>query len=288
MAPRSLLDFVHTACDYDPTEDLIPFIADSVLAGWLKPAFAERLRDWPEVFLVRPRGVSLSGDFADAQHRTAVLADVVETLATEGVITGWRNELVSVSETFHSAPIFDIERAASRHFGIMSYASHLNGCVTRDGVPMIWIARRSPTKPIDPELLDNLVGGRIARGMTPLATLHKECAEEAGIPESLACLARPAGVVNVCRKVDEGVHRELVFVHDLDLPADFVPRNQDGEVAEFLCVDIPGAIAHVERMATHGEFAADAALVLLDHLIRRGHVDASRADYVDIIRALKP
>jgi hypothetical protein len=84
------------------------------------------------------------------------------------------------------------------------------------------------------------------------------------------------------------VHREQVFVHDLDLPADFVPRNQDGEVAEFLCVGIPEAIAQVERIATHGEFAADAALVLLDHLIRRGHLDASRGDYVDIIRALKP
>ncbi len=43
----------------------------------------------------------------------------------------------------------------------------------------MWIARRSPTKPIDPGMLDNLVGGGLAAGLTVAQTLVKEGWEEA-------------------------------------------------------------------------------------------------------------
>ncbi len=288
MVQKTLLDFVRSACNYDPTEDLIPFVADGALLGWVKPSFAEKLKDWPEVFYVRPRGVTLSNDFPDAGRRSAVLAEVCETLATEGILLGWRNEPVTVAETFYAEPVFFIERAASRLFGLMSYASHLNGVTVRAGVPHMWVARRSLSKAIDPDMFDNLVGGRIACGMTPLETLRKECLEEAGIGPELAQTARAAGVVRICREVDEGVHREQIFVHDLHLPADFEPNNQDGEVSDFVCLPISDIIERLDALDGSGEFTADAIVVMLDYLVRHGFLTSERSDYIEILKAIRP
>ena len=288
MAQKTLLEFVHTTCNYDPTEDLIPFVADGVLVGWIKHSFAEKLKDWPDIFFVRPRGVSLSNDFPTLEQRSAALAEVTEALATEGVILGWRNELVTVSETFYSEPIFHIERSASRLFGLMSYASHVNGNTVRDGVPLMWVARRSPSKAIDPDMLDNMVGGRIARGMTPLETLHKECQEEAGLGLEVAKSSRAAGVVRICREVEEGVHREQIFVHDLYVSPDFEPKNQDGEVSEFLCLPVSNVIERLDALTSSGEFTVDAAVVMLDYLVRRGFMTSDRPDYIEILKAIRP
>jgi 8-oxo-dGTP pyrophosphatase MutT (NUDIX family) len=147
----------------------------------------------------------------------------VEQLAGEGFIPGWRNE------RYRIADLFDIERAAARPFGLTTQAVHLNGIVGE----RMWLARRSATKPIDPGLLDNLVGGGVTAGLTQLQVLVKEAWEEAGISATLAQKAAPGGTMSVLREVPEGVQSEIISIYDLELPEDFQPRNQDGEVSEF-------------------------------------------------------
>lgn len=288
MSFSPLLTFVQEACNYNPADDLIPFVAEGTLIGWLKPEFAQHLQNWPDVFTVKPRGVTLSSEFSDADKRSTALAEIVEALAMNGVIKGWRNEQISISDTFYSEPILHIERAAARYFGFMVYASHTTGHTVNDGMPLIWLARRAKTKDIDPGKLDNLVGGRVARGMTATETMHKEAWEEAGIDAELAKMARAAGAIRVCRAIPEGVHREIIFVHDLYLSPDFRPQNQDGEVERFYCVRPEDALARVEQMTTGGDFTVEAALVMLNFLIRRGFFSPERPDYVDILRLMKP
>jgi 8-oxo-dGTP pyrophosphatase MutT (NUDIX family) len=143
----------------------------------------------------------------------------------------------------------------------------------------MWIARRSPTKSIDPSLLDNLVGGGIAAGGSVAATLVREAWEEAGIDATAAERARPAGTVSVCRDQPDGLQREAIFVHDLWLDADFTPACQDGEaVAHRLLplADIARLIAN-ERGAD--VMTADACLVALDCLLRLGAIPAGSGDY---------
>ncbi|MFX8211239.1 NUDIX domain-containing protein, partial [Acinetobacter baumannii] len=78
-----------------------------------------------------------------------------------------------------------VERAAARFFGIRTYAAHMNGLI--DGPePMLWLARRASTKPIDPGMWDNLVAGGIGHGFDARGALEKECWEEAGIGVDLA------------------------------------------------------------------------------------------------------
>lgn len=283
--PHQLTAFVHTATQFDPAETMLPFTVHGTLVGWMKPTFAAHLENWPEHFSVRPRGVGMIGTHDTADTRSAVLADVVESLASSGVIEGWRNEEVSVAESFYSPALFHVERSASRYFGLTMYASHLNGLTIKNGAPHMWLARRADSKHLDPGMLDNIAAGRISRGFSPWETLIKESFEEAGIVEAIAQQAISVGAIKSRRPVDEGLHHEIMFAHDLMLPESFVPRNQDGEVAEFLCVSIPQLMEMVE----HGvDFTIDAALIIVDFLLRHGHLRTERDDYLQLIHQLKP
>jgi 8-oxo-dGTP pyrophosphatase MutT (NUDIX family) len=184
--------------------------------GWLQPELAARLSAWPDVFQSSAEKVVL------LRHED--LDPVVQQLAQEGFIPGWRNE------RYRIADLFEIERAAALPFGLPTHAVQVNG-IAADGRHM-WLARRAADKPTDPGLLDNLVGGGIAAGFSIEQTLLKEAWEEAGIPAEIARTARPGGSAQILREVPQGVSSETVHVFDLVLPDGFTPRNQDGEVSE--------------------------------------------------------
>jgi len=196
----------------------VPLFAGRRRIGWLRPELAARLAAWPTVFRSSFEKVRLLDP--------AAIGPVVEELAQEGFIPGWRNERCRVAD------LFEIERAAARPFGLTTIAVHLNGIVGEK----MWLARRASTKAIDPGLLDNLVGGGLTAGLSPEQVLLKEAWEEAGIPAELARSATLGGSATILREVPEGVQSEVIHVYDLELPASFQPRNQDGEVSEFKLV----------------------------------------------------
>ncbi len=134
----------------------------------------------------------------------------------------------------------------------------------------MWIARRSPTKSIDPSLLDNLVGGGIATGQTVASTVIKEAWEEAGIPAHLAMLAEPAGTVDLCREQPDGLQRETIFVHNLWLPDDFTPECLDGEVVDHRLVPLHDLGDLIANETGPDVVTVDASLVIVDCLRRYG------------------
>lgn len=229
---------------FDPARYL-RFTAEGHEIGWLRPALAARLAAWPGVFDVQTGQVGLL--------QVDQLAAVVEQLAREGFVPGWRNE------RYRIADLFEIERAAARPFGLTTQAVHVNGIVAGKAM---WIARSSPAKPIDPGLLDNLVGGGMTAGLTRAEVLEKEAWEEAGIGAELARRATPGGTVRILREVPEGVQSEVIYVYDLALPEDFEPKNQDGEVSQFMLLPF-GEIAE-------SKLTFEAALVVKDYLKRSG------------------
>jgi len=252
--------------------------------GWLRPSFAELLRRWPHIFEVNQAFVTLRASPDTPAGRTAAMAEVTRELARDGVIRGWRDEPVSVSHHYAAPELFRIERAASRHFGLMCYAAHMNGFTRQGGLVHAWVARRSPNKAIDPGKLDNLVGGRIAAGLTVDETLRKEAWEEAGIAPALLEGVNCLGAVRVEYSVPEGLHREILFVHDVWLPPEFKPANQDGEVSEIRLYPIEEVI----REILAGEFTLDSGAVMVDGLLRQGALIPEDGQYLDILRMLKP
>jgi 8-oxo-dGTP pyrophosphatase MutT (NUDIX family) len=225
-------------------ELFVPLVLGGKRIGWLRPELAARLGSWKETFSASAEGVTLL--------KPENLTPIVEQLANEGFIPGWRNE------RYRIADLFDIERAAARPFGLTTQAVHVNGIV---GGARMWLARRSANKPIDPGMLDNLVGGGIGVGFSVVDTLVKEAWEEAGIPAALARGAVFGGKVGVLREVSEGVQSETVHIYDLELPESFRPQNQDGEVSEFTLLPF----AEIESQ----NLTFEAMLVARDFLKRR-------------------
>jgi 8-oxo-dGTP pyrophosphatase MutT (NUDIX family) len=228
-------------------ELFVPLLAGRAQIGWLRPELAARLAAWPSVFSTSCERVRLLDPDA--------LGPVVEALAAEGFIPGWRNE------RYRIADLFEIERAAARPFGLTTTAVHVNGIV---GGEKMWLARRASTKAIDPGMLDNLVGGGLTAGLSLEQVLVKEAWEEAGIPAELARAATRGGTATILREVPEGVQSELIRVYDLELPASFQPRNQDGEVSEFLLLAF-------DRVAAEN-LTLEAQLTAKDYFKRRATV----------------
>lgn len=283
-----LLSFLRAACTHASQSarelPVLPFYVKEQVVGWLGPSFADLLRRWPHVFEVNPAYVSLRATPDTAAGRSEAIAEVTGELARDGVIRGWRDEPMSVAHRYGAPELFRIERAASRHFGLMCYATHLNGFVRREGRDHAWISRRSPSKAIDPGKLDNLVGGRIAAGMSVDETMRKEAWEEAGLAPALLRDLTCLGAVRVEYSVPEGLHREIAFVHDLWLPEDFTPTNQDGEASEIRCMPVEEVLQNILA----GDFTLDAGTVMIDGLLRLGAVLPEDSQYLDLLRLMKP
>jgi len=259
-----------------------PLLVDGIALGALDDARADRLRHFP-AFAVSSAQVAFAPALAraTANERSAVLAEVALALRAEGALPAWRDELYAVAPAFGAPAAFLLERGAARWFGVPTYAAHVNGTTVRAGATHLWFARRSPSKAVDPGLLDNLVGGGIAAGAGVRATVVREAWEEAGIAGELAARAQPAGIVHVRRALPDGLQDEVLFVHDLALPVDFVPANQDGEAVEHRLVDADGAARLIAAATGADVVTIDASLVVLDFLLRHGAFTSDAPGYAE-------
>ncbi len=75
----------------------------------------------------------------------------------------------------------------------------------------------------------------------------------------------------------------MLFLYDLRLPADFAPRNTDGEVEAFYDWPMEWVIETVRKT---DEFKFNCALVVIDFLIRHGFIPPQHLEYVELIRGL--
>jgi 8-oxo-dGTP pyrophosphatase MutT (NUDIX family) len=261
----------------------LPFWIAGRRGGWIRKADVPLLANWLDVFDIDAARVALRPRVdGSVEARSAALGAVIEKLAADGRIPGWRDETYAIRNAFDDAPLAYIERAASRFFGTLTYAVHLNGIVKyADRAPQMWIARRSKTKATDPGMLDNVVAGGIGWGFGIDDTIVKECWEEAGIPAELSVRAARGRTVHVLQSIPEGTQAEQVFVYDLPLPEPFVPRNQDGEVEEHRLAQID----EVARWIDDGAMTVDASLATLDCLLRHRWIDEEACAGIDALFA---
>jgi 8-oxo-dGTP pyrophosphatase MutT (NUDIX family) len=243
----------------------VPFRADGRVLGHVRRDNAEVLRRFGDILTVADRGIAFRPGLDAPSRRSDAMARIASELAAEGRLSSWRDETYDIACEEGAACAFVLERCAVRFFGFTARAVHVNGMAQAGGRAAMWIARRSAHKAIDPGLFDNMVGGGLASGLSVEATLVKEAWEEAGIGERLARGARAAGTLHVLREVPEGLHAEIIHVFDLELPGDFVPVNQDGEVAGFRRLMLDEVARELEGAAA---YTVDAALVAVDCLER--------------------
>jgi hypothetical protein len=80
-----------------------------------------------------------------------------------------------------------------------------------------------------------------------------------------------------------GIRDDVLFVFDLEMPADFVPNNQDGEFVDF---ELMPASAILDRVRTSDDFKFNVNLVILDFALRHGVLRPDDPEYLDVATGL--
>ena len=234
----------------------LPFRLGAHQVGWVRPDFAAALAAEP-------------GVAQDGQGVCLLLAGALPDLARRTADCGlhrWRNEAFDVRESTGGPVLAQIDRGALPAYGIEAVGVHVNGIVEGPDGPSLWVARRAPSKALDPNKLDHIVAGGVPAGLTPEETLVKEAREEASIPDTLARQARQVGVVRYAMERFEGLRRDTLLCYDLVLPDHFRPTPGDDEVAGFELWPLRRV---AETVAAGDAFKFNVNLVLIDLLIRR-------------------
>lgn len=215
--------------------------------GYLRPEHAD---------ILRARG--LAGETMDAAD-PAILRRWEAALAGAGVFAP-RDEDFDIRASSDGPPLGRMDRGALPVFGIEAQGVHVNGLVpVGAGGWLLWVARRSATKKLDPAKLDHIVAGGIPAGLDAMQTLLKEAEEEASMPPELARRARPAGMVSYAIERPEGLRRDLLWCYDLVLPPDWTPVPRDGEVEAFVLMPLSEV---QERARDTDDFKFNVNLVL--------------------------
>ena len=245
----------------------VPFVLNGRSVGSVARAHLAALRALGVV--AGEQGVTL-------QATEAALAALNDALRAKGLILAWRDEPFAIFDPGSGARLGRMERAAARFWGTLTLGAHANGYVAdAQGRPThLWIAQRAFTKATDPGKHDNLIGGGVPDGQSPLQTLQREGWEEAGLPAAALQAARAGSVLRLLRDIPEGLQHEWLHAYDLPLPPDLQPQNQDGEVAGFACLPLAEALA----LAAGDTMTVDAALVTLDFALRHALLDEAQCE----------
>jgi hypothetical protein len=260
----------------------VPLTAGNERVGLLRRDNAEALRRFPDVFAAGEDKVELvaRGDVAAVSR---AIDTVIDALVSEGRVPKWRNETFDVAPRWGAPPVFRLDRGAVPFFGTRAYGVHLNGYLRQGNKLWLWVGRRSAEKQVAPNKLDNLVAGGIGNGHGVDETLLKEGEEEASIPRSLLSHAISASAVSYRMETNLGIRDDVMFVYDLEMPADFVPKNRDGEIVHF---ELMPASAVLERIRTTSDFKFNVNLVILDFAVRHGLLRPDDPEYLDVATGL--
>ncbi len=278
----SLLDHVK-ACNRYRAERFLPLVIDGVRIGLIQRGNIDLLRRFPKVFAIADQTVEIVAP-RGFDALTAAIDEVIEALVGEGLVHKWRHEFFAVTPRWGAVPIFKLDRGAVGIFGIRSYGVHLNG-YRRDGDGLkLWVGTRALDKKVAPGKLDNMVAGGIGFGHGAFDTLAKEAGEEAAIPPDLIARATSVGALSYCMEMGNGVRDDVLYVYDLDVPRDFVPRNTDGEIAEFTLMPVAEVL---DRVRAGDDFKFNVNLVIIDFAIRHGLIGPDDPEYLDLVTGLR-
>jgi Domain of unknown function (DUF4743) len=277
----SFRDHIRSCNNYDPSR-VVPLTAGNARIGLLRRDNAEVLQRFSDVFTVAEQRVELVA-CGDVVAVSRAVDAVVDALVAERRVPKWRNESFDVAPRWGAPPVFRLDRGAVPFFGTRAYGVHLNGYLRQGETLYLWVGRRSPVKQIAPNKLDNLVAGGIGNEHGVGETLLKEGEEEASIPGSLMSRAISAGAVSYRMETRLGIRDDVLFVYDIEMPADFVPENRDGEIVHF---ELMPVLAVLERIRTTSDFKFNVNLVILDFALRHGLLSPDDPEYLDVATGL--
>jgi isopentenyldiphosphate isomerase len=197
----------------------------------------------------------------------------------------WREEAYPVSWDFGRPALMTLERASVPWLGVRAFGPHMTGFVRKKDGLHVWVPRRSYDKPTYPGQLDNTVAGGQPAGIGLHDNLVKECGEEAAIPPEIARNARAVSYVSYWHQSGQTLKPDIMSCFDLELPADFTPRANDGEVHSFELWPVRRVY---ETVRDSNDFKYNCNLVLIDFFLRHGLISADDPQFFSLVEGLRP
>lgn len=273
-----------TACNTHDLARYRPFFVAGHRVGRVREDLYRRLAAMGEPFLALDDGIAIPERHRTAESRTAIFRTALERLVAEGAVPGLRGEDYPVLTHWGADPLMLMDRAAVPCFGCKSFGLHVNGYVRKADGLHLWVGKRATDRGVAPGQFDNLVAGGQPAGLTLEENLVKEGEEEANLPPDLARRAVPVGFISYLMENETGLKEDTMFCYDLELSADFVPRNTDGEVERFELwplAEVADSIEHTD------DWKFNVNLVVTDFLIRHGFLTPDHPEYMALVRGLR-
>ena len=250
-----------------PPLHFLPFYLGDTQIGCVPKDRAKRIADALAASTLTPEGLYWKAEHDSYAERSLRLGAIADRFHQMGLISGWRSEAYEylapgTAISTQPYPLFKLERAAFRFFGLQSQAVHVNGF---DPTGLMWSGRRALNKATDPGKLDNLAAGGLSAGESIQSCAQRELLEEAGLIVPDCGTPQAAGFIVTSRAEPEGWHDEILWVFNLDLAPGMQPRNTDGEVSEFLHLDAGSVMQRIRN----AEYSVDAACVIAQGLIHQ-------------------
>lgn len=202
------------------------------------------------------------------------------------VLCRQHSEPFAIPGAQYDSPVY-IERFAAALFGVTSRGAHLVAYYSDESGMKVWIPRRSAHLYTYPSMLDTSVAGGVKSGVSPFQTIVEEANEEASLPEALIReRARCRGAISHMNVTGDDfpgekglVTPDFIYVYDLELPQDVIPRPHDDEVSSFTLM----SVEELKSALLREEFKPDSAAVLVEFLIRHGIITPeNEPDFVEI------
>ncbi|EYU23043.1 hypothetical protein ABFS82_11G047300 [Erythranthe guttata] len=230
--------------------EFIPFVIDEHIVGYVHNGFAHHLRRYKDVFAF-PEDPSYGGNFGCHVALHPLLSAPEDRTEAVGHVVKCLGEDVIPGIRNELYPV-------TSSFGEPEFFS-----LERAAAPYFGI------KPHGISCGENLV---------------KECKEEAGIPRSLSSKATAVGAVSYMDINGYRLKRDVLFCYDLNLPEDFVPANEDGEVESFKLLPVT-QVANIIRNTSF--FKENCNLVIIDFLFRHGYIKPESLGYLKLLQSLR-
>lgn len=204
------------------------------------------------------------------------------------VVHGQHSELLKVLSARYPVKI---ERYTRPLFGFVGRGAHLTAYTRTAAGLKIWVPRRSPHLKTYPNKLDTTVAGGVKADESPFETIIHEAEEEASLPADILHRdVRSCGVLTYMsisgadELGEQGLAKpDVIYVYDVELREDIVPKPGDDEVKEFYYMSVD----EVKKYLAAAEFKTNSAVVMLDFFIRHGIITAdNEPDYVEICQRM--
>lgn len=185
--------------------------------------------------------------------------------------------------TFGSDKIYTIKRNHLSLFGFPAYGVHCNVWSKYKNSFIIHLAKRSTKLKNFPGLYDNLIAGGQPDGISIIDNLKKEAFEEAGLNAFYINPAVKGSNVHYMHNERKNFNSAIIFNYHLEKKSEMKFVNQDGEVDDFLSIDIENLYEILER----GLLKPNCIIPILDFLIFKKGDFISKKVILEIRKILK-